>query len=154
MIRLYVSYLVGFAIALLVITLPANACGTKRYCKEMRNCAEASYYLKQCGLDRLDRDKDGIPCESKCGKSQATYHRRVAAQTAGKGIALFAPSTGTAISLTAPALHQTGEAFACGRKRYCKQMNSCAEAKFYLSKCGARKLDGNRDGIPCNSLCR
>ncbi|KAA6209004.1 excalibur calcium-binding domain-containing protein [Avibacterium paragallinarum] len=36
----------------------------KRYCKEMRNCEEAKYHLKQCGLSRLD--KDGIPCESIC----------------------------------------------------------------------------------------
>lgn len=38
----------------------------KRYCKEMRSCEEAKYYLNQCGLSRLDRDKDGIPCESIC----------------------------------------------------------------------------------------
>lgn len=41
-------------------------CGTKRYCKEMVSCAEARAYLK-CGLVRLDRDRDGIPCESLCG---------------------------------------------------------------------------------------
>ena len=154
MIRLYIIGLVGFLIAMLVSALPADACGSKRYCKEMRNCAEASYYLEQCGLGRLDRDKDGIPCESKCGKSQTTYKRRVAAQTGGKGITLFAPSTGTTVSLTAQTPQQAGETFSCGNKRYCKQMNSCAEAKFYLAKCGARQLDGNRDGIPCNNLCR
>lgn len=38
----------------------------KRYCKEMRSCEEAKYHLEQCGLSRLDRDKDGIPCESIC----------------------------------------------------------------------------------------
>lgn len=41
-------------------------CGSKRYCKQMSNCAEAKFYLNQCGLDRLDRDRDGIPCESIC----------------------------------------------------------------------------------------
>lgn len=41
-------------------------CEGKRYCKEMRSCKEAMFYLKQCGVSRLDRDKDGIPCESIC----------------------------------------------------------------------------------------
>lgn len=41
-------------------------CGTKRYCKQMRSCEEAYYFLKQCGLSRLDRDGDGVPCEALC----------------------------------------------------------------------------------------
>jgi len=41
-------------------------CGSKKYCKEMANCEEAIFYLKTCNLSRLDRDKDGIPCESLC----------------------------------------------------------------------------------------
>ena len=42
-------------------------CGTKRYCKEMASCAEARHFLTVCGVQSLDRDKDGIPCESICG---------------------------------------------------------------------------------------
>ena len=42
-------------------------CGTKRYCRQMTSCAEAEFYLKRCGLTRLDGDGDGIPCESLCG---------------------------------------------------------------------------------------
>ena len=38
-------------------------CGSKRYCGEMGFCAEARYYLNQCGLTRLDGDGDGVPCE-------------------------------------------------------------------------------------------
>ncbi len=44
--------------------------------------------------------------------------------------------------------------FVCGTKRYCKQMASCAEARFYLENCGLTRLDGDRDGVPCESLCR
>jgi hypothetical protein len=44
--------------------------------------------------------------------------------------------------------------FTCGAKRYCKQMSSCAEAKFYLEQCGLTRLDGNGDGVPCEALCR
>lgn len=44
----------------------APLCGDKRTCKDMSSCAEARYYLENCGLLRLDRDGDGIPCESLC----------------------------------------------------------------------------------------
>ena len=41
-------------------------CGSKHYCKEMTSCEEAMFYLKECGLTRLDRDGDGVPCEALC----------------------------------------------------------------------------------------
>lgn len=44
-----------------------SACGGKYLCKEMDSCDEAKHYLNDCGLSRLDRDNDGIPCESICG---------------------------------------------------------------------------------------
>ena len=42
------------------------SCGGKRFCKHMESCSEAYFYLNECGLGRLDRDKDGVPCESIC----------------------------------------------------------------------------------------
>jgi endonuclease YncB( thermonuclease family) len=41
-------------------------CGSKSRCGDMSSCAEAEFYLNQCGLRRLDRDHDGVPCESLC----------------------------------------------------------------------------------------
>ncbi len=41
----------------------------------------------------------------------------------------------------------------CGSKARCAQMSSCAEAKFYLTRCGVKTLDGNSDGVPCENLC-
>ena len=41
----------------------------------------------------------------------------------------------------------------CGKKRLCRQMISCEEAKIYLRHCGVKSLDGNSDGVPCESLC-
>ncbi len=43
--------------------------------------------------------------------------------------------------------------FNCGTKHFCKQMGSCAEAKFHFSRCGLTRLDGDRDGVPCESIC-
>ena len=48
----------------------------------------------------------------------------------------------------------TSGGFTCAGKRYCREMTSCEEAKFYLTQCGAGSLDGNRDGVPCETLCR
>jgi endonuclease YncB( thermonuclease family) len=42
----------------------------------------------------------------------------------------------------------------CNQKRTCKEMSSCDEAKFYFNKCGLSHLDGDGDGVPCNSLCK
>ncbi|WP_371199592.1 excalibur calcium-binding domain-containing protein [Hyphomicrobium sp. MC1] len=42
----------------------------------------------------------------------------------------------------------------CGTKRTCREMSSCEEARHYLRDCGLRRLDGDGDGVPCNSLCR
>lgn len=43
------------------------SCGTKRYCRQMSSCAEANFYLRQCGVGTLDGDGDGRPCEVVCG---------------------------------------------------------------------------------------
>jgi endonuclease YncB( thermonuclease family) len=43
-----------------------SKCGTKKKCSEMNSCVEAKYYMNVCGLKKLDRDGNGIPCESIC----------------------------------------------------------------------------------------
>ena len=48
----------------------------------------------------------------------------------------------------------TSKNFRCGGKRYCSQMTSCEEAYFYLNQCGVTRLDRDKDGIPCEKLCR
>ena len=42
---------------------------------------------------------------------------------------------------------------ACGKKHLCRQMLSCAEANLYLVHCGVKTLDGNGNGVPCESFC-
>lgn len=61
-------------------------------------------------------------------------------------------------------LHSTGSSIliagaevspdiACGSKKYCSEMSSCEEAKYYFMRCGIKTLDGNSDGVPCEKLC-
>ena len=47
-------------------TSPDSACGKKRRCSQMASCEEAMYYLKVCGIRRLDRSHDGVPCKKLC----------------------------------------------------------------------------------------
>lgn len=46
------------------------------------------------------------------------------------------------------------EQFSCADSKYCKEMTSCAEAKFYLNECGESRLDRDHDGVPCENVCR
>lgn len=39
--------------------------------------------------------------------------------------------------------------FKCDGRQYCSQMASYEEAKFFNQNCPDTKMDGDRDGIPC-----
>lgn len=52
-----------------------------------------------------------------------------------------------------PKPQENNNGFECSGKTKCGQMNSCAEARFYLSQCGVYRLDGDKDGIPCEKIC-
>ena len=67
----------------------------------------------------------------------------------------LAPVARNMVSKQAIAPAQAGAgAFTCSGKTLCREMRSCAEARFYLTKCGASRLDRDSDGVPCESLCR
>ena len=64
------------------------------------------------------------------------------------------PATRAPAAPTAAPTSATTSSFTCSGKRYCREMSSCEEAKLYLTQCGVRSLDGNHDGVPCETLCR
>lgn len=41
--------------------------------------------------------------------------------------------------------------FQCAGKTHCSHMTSCEEARFYLNNCPGTEMDGDRDGVPCES---
>ena len=45
--------------------------------------------------------------------------------------------------------NSSSSVFSCQGKTHCSEMNSYAEAKFYLDNCPGMKVDGDNDGIPC-----
>lgn len=50
---------------------------------------------------------------------------------------------------TAAADQAVSPRFLCDGRRSCSQMNSCAEATFFLRNCPGVEMDGDRDGVPC-----
>jgi endonuclease YncB( thermonuclease family) len=69
------------------------------------------------------------------------------------------PLTGSALQVSPPSSLQHNKPAVlydaiCGHKKYCSQMSSCDEANFYLKRCGVMTLDRNKDGVPCEHLCR
>lgn len=50
-----------------LIAQSGYSCEPRRTCKQIISCEEAQWYLQNCSWGgKLDRDKDGIPCEGLC----------------------------------------------------------------------------------------
>jgi hypothetical protein len=60
--------------------------------------------------------------------------------------AIHQPAPRPPVTIPAPASR-----FACDGRTYCSQMHSCEEATFFLKNCPGTKMDGDHDGIPCES---
>lgn len=130
--RLVLLLVVG--LSLLPGVAAAQSCSSRPDCTQIRSCAEADFYFRQCGHSERDGDEDGIPCEDVCGDTMALYLLRRGEGNGTQGL--------------------VGEDFSCEGKRRCGEMKSCAEAEHYLRQCGVSSLDGNGDGVPCESICR
>ena len=64
------------------------------------------------------------------------------------------PSSSAAAERPSPAPATPGAdpgAFRCDARKYCSQMTSCAEAKFFLAHCPDVRLDKNHNGVPCEA---
>jgi len=65
-------------------------------------------------------------------------------------------------AISVPAQNQPGygivqrqTAASCPSRRYCSQVGSCQEARWYLANCSwGGALDGDGDGVPCEAICR
>lgn len=111
------------------------SCDCSRLCGQISTCEEAYYQLNTCGCSARDSDKDGIPCESLCsGGSQSPT------------------SPPSATQPPAPPVDEGG--YTCDCSKACTRISSCAEAYFQLNNCGCSARDGDKDGVPCESLCK
>ncbi|MBF0679596.1 MAG: excalibur calcium-binding domain-containing protein [Devosia sp.] len=56
-------------------------------------------------------------------------------------------------------LEETGltvaQSYSCQPRKTCGRIGSCQEARWYLHNCSwGGRLDGDSDGVPCESICR
>lgn len=63
------------------------------------------------------------------------------------------PPWGHAAQAARPVERQS--AYRCDGRQHCSQMRSCEEAKYFIQNCPNTRMDGDRDGIPCeDQWCR
>jgi cold shock CspA family protein len=55
-------------------------------------------------------------------------------------------ASNTPMQLTSPS-----SSFSCDGRRMCSQMTSCAEATYFIRNCPNTQMDGDGDGVPCES---
>lgn len=47
------------------------------------------------------------------------------------------------------------QSYSCQPRKTCGRIGSCQEARWYLQNCSwGGRLDGDSDGVPCESICR
>ncbi|WP_397410688.1 cold shock domain-containing protein [Polaromonas sp.] len=55
----------------------------------------------------------------------------------------------------APSSRAATASYVCDGRQHCSQMTSCAEATYFLKNCPGTKMDGDNDGVPCETQhCR
>lgn len=77
--------------------------------------------------------------------------RAAAAEATNASTKTTTPPTQASMPAPAPtpAASPRMPTYRCDGRRYCSQMSSCAEAKFFLANCPRVEMDGDGDGIPC-----
>ncbi len=112
----------------------------RRYLSDQRYLLwESEARQKRRGLWRLQADQIIPPWEWR---------------SARRGRASLAATNGATRTMRFSREPDAGAGTACGTKRLCRQMSSCAEAQYHLRSCGVSRLDGDGDGVPCEKLCR
>ncbi|MFT8246330.1 thermonuclease family protein [Roseomonas sp. BN140053] len=106
---------------------------------------EAEARAARRGLWALPEAERTPPWEWRAAARSGVRTEQAPVGTAAPSLAPAAPAR------SAPA---ASSGFSCGSKRYCREMTSCAEARFHLQQCGLSRLDGDGDGVPCEAMCR
>ena len=95
------------------------------------------------------------PCPSAQAQRRPTVQELNAKRRERDPSALAGPerSSGQSPAASGPRAEraQNRVQYRCDGRVYCSQMTSCAEAKYFLKHCPGVKMDGDGDGIPCES---
>jgi len=111
-------------------------------CSDFQYQEDAQYVFEYCGgvgndIHALDRDKDGLVCEAlpKRGSSSQSSPQPTSQQSS-------------------PPQSSTGGKYSCNCEKTCSEMSSCEEAYYQLNQCDCKARDRDKDGVPCESICR
>ncbi len=62
----------------IILAKAGFSCGQCRTsCRRIGSCKLANFCLQRCRKKSFDRDRDNIPCENVCGKTQSQFKRRL-----------------------------------------------------------------------------
>lgn len=93
------------------------------------------------GLWRLQPDQIMAPWDWRAARRGGAGSPRPTVSVGGTGL------------MRRPATAMSAAASACEIRPLCRQMTSCEAARYQLRVCGARRLDSDGDGVPCEKLC-
>ncbi len=119
------------------------------YVADERMAKALSRGLNRDGGAVMPKDfrRDHGPCTS----GEPASPGEASAATAPKA----APAVVAAPNAVPVAAVATAGPYRCDGRTHCSQMRSCAEATYFLTHCPDVKMDGNRDGVPCEKQwCR
>lgn len=85
------------------------------------------------------------PCPATQPRKDPTLEELNAAEKKRRAAAASAAPAPVA----APTATAAPNGFSCDGRTFCSQMKSCDEAKYFLAHCPGVKMDGDRNGIPC-----
>jgi hypothetical protein len=96
----------------------------------------------ECGDAKGNRTYTNRPCNS----------NETAVQHAVPIINTVAPTSPESQDNTAHDANRESQApYSCDGRTRCSQMHSCAEATWFIQHCPNTKMDGDGDGVPCES---
>lgn len=123
----------------------------------------AAQQIHRCTIDGTVTYQS-VPCPSGSTRAAPTVQQLNAerqkrlrqAAAAASASPMPAPAvvatTATRPAVAAPRPAATGAgAYRCDGRLHCSQMRSCAEARYFLQNCPGVTMDGDHDGIPCET---
>ena len=99
--------------------------------------------LHKCTVNGTVTYQQG-PCPSDEARKTPTIQELNAESKKKRESAASAPA-----QRAASASPTAASGFSCDGRTFCSQMKSCAEAKYFLANCPGAKMDGDKNGIPC-----
>ena len=109
-------------------------------------CAVEAAPMNKCVVNGTVTYQQGL-CPSNQVRKDPTLEELNAAEKIRRAAAASAATATPRVAAPAPTAGSSS--FTCDGRQYCSQMKSCDEAKYFLAHCPGAKMDGDKNGIPC-----